>query len=449
MPVVDSPKYKYQELASSRLGTVAFSIIILVLVVSVLYPDTFLPDFLKIGSFRILPLSVLLPFLALSTSVYIFCNRSQLSFGLLDAVFLSFLAFTLMRNVFSPNGAAEFKYSVYALGLFYSVSLLIRRTSRLRLMIWVFIGLILVTTVYGFIEYSLQENILYQSFVSVTEPMQGIHRLSSTLVQPVSYGAFLIQILPFGILAWITGKGFWHKFPGVMALLLGVPALFLTYSKGSWITGIIIFFAGFPLIKMKKVSIIPGIVLAAMVILLSAIFWQSVLSETAYRAESSVAMRLGSWSAAWHGFLDHPVFGVGLRQGTMELERQSPEIKVYNEQEKAPLAVDNYYLDLMMEEGAVSFLLWVTFLVLLCTEGIIGSGANRPGRLVVLTALASVVGLSLNALTFDAMLIWPNFILFWAAAGILHGTCQKDKHCNLKPPCAGFVDNSEPRLYAL
>lgn len=445
--MVTSLKHKFEELASSRTGIVAFAIIILVLVVTVLYPDTFMPNFLKIGSFRILPLSVLLPFLALSASAFVFYNRGQLSFGLLDAVFLSFLAFTLIRNIFSPNGAAEFKYSVYAIALFYSVSLLIKQTFRLRLIIWVFVGLVLLTTVYGFVEYGLQENILYQSITSVTEPAHGIHRLSSTLVQPVSYGAFLIQVLPFCVLAWITGKGFWHKFPGAMAVLLGVIALFLTYSKGSWIIGSIMFFAVFPFIKMKKKSIIPGIGLVVVVILLTAIFWQSVLSETAYRADSSVAMRLVSWSAAWHGFLDHPVFGVGLRQRTTELERQNPEIKVYNEQEKTPLAVDNYYLDLMMEEGAVSFLLWMAFLVLLFTEGIIGSSANRPGRMVVLTALASVAGLSLNALTFDAMLIWPNFILFWVAAGILHGTCLKDRHC--KTPCARFVDNSEPRLYAL
>jgi hypothetical protein len=39
----------------------------------------------------------------------------------------------------------------------------------------------------------------------------------------------------------------------------------------------------------------------------------------------------------------------------------------------------------------------------------------------------SVIGISLNAMTFDAMMIWSIFSMFWVAAGIMHGNVLRVK----------------------
>ena len=83
--------------------------------------------------------------------------------------------------------------------------------------------------------------------------------------------------------------------------------------------------------------------------------------------------------------------------------------------------VDNYYLDIFLEEGIIGLLLWALIAVLLVAKGV-STAANRSSeRPWALAALLSITSLLLTSVTFDALNWWPVFVMFWVSAGILSG----------------------------
>ena len=76
---------------------------------------------------------------------------------------------------------------------------------------------------------------------------------------------------------------------------------------------------------------------------------------------------------------------------------------------------------MFLEEGVIGFGLMLAAVILIIKDGLGAALVRYRRRPEAAAALASIIALLLNALTFDAFLVWPNFLLFWTAAGMLRG----------------------------
>lgn len=362
--------------------------------------------------------------MAFGAVAYIYAYRNKLQFGKLDALVLIYGGYLLVRNIFEPSNLLIGKYLFIGLGMYFITALLAaRKETVLRILVYTLVALTAVTTIYGLIEYAVQDNFIYREYISeiVREPSLGIHRIGSTIGHPVPYGAFLLQALPFSILVWTRGPGKWWSYAGMATTLLAILALFFTYSKGSWLAALLI--GGAVLLlgrgtRNRKV-VLPALLLTLIVAAAAIVSWQQIRSETETRAEGSVDVRLVGWRAAIDGIVENPVVGVGFRQGEPEIQKHvDPE---WYELRDHQLPVDNYYLSLFLEAGIIGIAIWMAIFVLILVEGIKVVKNRNPGWEWALASLASIIGISLNAFTFEAMHIWSNYIVFWMTAGIIHG----------------------------
>jgi O-antigen ligase len=346
--------------------------------------------------------------------------------NIVDGGVLAFSAYLLIRNADPQGGFLAAKYALLGVGLFYLSAMLVRRFSLTRLMMWLFLSLALITSLYVIVEYVLKENIIYQPYITdtVREPVNGLHRVGSTLAHPVPFGAFLIQVLPFCLLAWFLAKSRSQRVLSLAVTGMAVMALFLSFSKGSWIiavitAGIIVTHEAWKR-SWKGVYLI--VIFVAVLGLVVGVFWEQVITEMGSRSEISVRGRMISWEAALEGIAEKPLFGVGLKQGdSVVYNHYDSESRAWVDKEGVSTPVDNYYLNIFLEEGLIGIMLWLLTLCLIIYEGIRYIGRNTSERRWALAALAGIVGLSLNAMTFDIMLIWSNFVIFWVTAGLLHG----------------------------
>lgn len=176
----------------------------------------------------------------------------------------------------------------------------------------------------------------------------------------------------------------------------------------------------------RRHVLITGAVVLAAVLALTAFFWQEINLETSIRAGESVSGRLIAWRAAIDGIKEHWLLGVGLREGNNEilthLDPDEYQWLVVDGNKSVP--ADNQYLNFFLELGLIGLVLWLAMIALLLREGVQKIKRAKQDCLWAMAATASIVGILLNAITFDALQIWPNFILFWVAAGVLHGLAQ-------------------------
>lgn len=416
---------------SSLLDRAAAALLFTVIFISVLYPETFIIDLPIFGSQRTFPLSILLPVVVAFTVFFAIKRRETVIVGYLDIAVLTFSTYLLLRNVFSPESMLAVKYGLLGTGLFFLTAILSQRIDLARWITWLFVGLASVTCSYGLMEFILQNNYIYGDLLTTTvgQPLGELHRVGSSLVHPVSYGAFLIQLLPFCLLAWYTGRNILQRVFAMATTAVATLALFLTFSKGSWIVlGIIIvwvmvFFAVF--LRGSRAIYIVAVFLAVLAVF-TGVFWQKLSDDLSDRSEMSVSIRLKGWNAAIEGIGEHPLIGVGLKKGDdVVWSHLSDETRASLEDGNLRLPVDNYYLNIFLEEGLIGLILWLGMLLLLVVEGVRFIMRETPSRPWALAALVGIVGISINTVTFDALLIWPNYIVFWVTAGLLHGLSQK------------------------
>lgn len=412
------------------LDRAATALLILVVSVSVLFPETFISGFPLIGTERTFPLSILTPVLVLMSVVYAFMRRETWSMNSVDGAVLLFTAYLLIRNANPPAGMIVAKYALLGVGLFYLCAMLARRLGLTKLIMWLFLSLALITSLYAIVEYVMKENIIFQPYIAnaVREPVSGLHRVGSTLAHPVPFGAFLIQVLPFCLLVWFVGQSRRQRVLGLAVTGMAAMALFLTFSKGSWI--IAVFTAGILVThatwkrSWKGVYLI--VIFVAALGLVTGIFWEQVITEMGSRSEISVNGRMISWEAALDGIAENPVFGVGLKQGdSVVYNHYDSKSRAWVDKDGINTPVDNYYLNVFLEEGLIGIMLWLVTLCLIIYEGVRYIERNTSERRWAFAAVAGIVGLSLDAMTFDIMLIWSNFVIFWVTAGLLHGLAFK------------------------
>lgn len=201
-------------------------------------------------------------------------------------------------------------------------------------------------------------------------------RIWSSIGNPSSFAGYLLIIIPVALSLTILHRSLLQKIASVTALMLSLVALYMTKTKGAWlslIAGVLLFSVLYWLAKRKyptkwsrknKIA-----VLLALVVLLSAIT-PGIIKATGYfqgTISSSMEVRIFFWRVSTKMFLDHPIIGTGI--GTFQKyfpQYRSPSFRTagvsYN-----TLHAHNEYIETLVEQGIIGFaaLFWLLFFLLL------------------------------------------------------------------------------------
>jgi len=153
---------------------------------------------------------------------------------------------------------------------------------------------------------------------------EGDLRVAGPIGEPNRYAQILLVLIPLAVLAFRTERSPMMRALALVAASLILGGLLLTYSRGTLLAGLVLFgmMAYMRLLKPHQVLVVVlcmGVLVATFapgVITRMATLGQmkNLLLRTGYtyRApDSSAVHRYALNLAAWHVFLDHPIFGVG------------------------------------------------------------------------------------------------------------------------------------------
>jgi O-antigen ligase len=159
----------------------------------------------------------------------------------------------------------------------------------------------------------------------------------------------------------------------VLTFIVGVPALFLTFTRGAWI-GFIVGLALFFIIKRKWLLLATSTV--TLILIVSVLFTYFPNSEPgkavtsllqpfdkqAPRVVGSNLRHWYKWKASWEMFTEHPLFGVGPYQFQKELPNYLPqEVKTEIFKHQSYSHAHSIYFDYLATMGIAGFLALLFF----------------------------------------------------------------------------------------
>jgi O-antigen ligase len=227
------------------------------------------------------------------------------------------------------------------------------------------------------------------------------HRVSSTLFT-MTLAGILSQLAVFAA-AVIPARSAARWRAGIaLAAVMMFAALLLTMTRGAWIA----VFAGLAVVcvLLRNRVLVAATVLAVVIMLVYTHAYRNDQGRTlavdtfaTEQADRNVATRLVLWDMSWKMFLDHPVFGVGMGDYSMEAEKRLAARHV-----RTTVDSHNIYLQLLATRGLFGFIPFATYWAVLVIS--LWKLARRvtPGSLAhcyALGALGATAAVLAGALT--------------------------------------------------
>lgn len=402
---------------------------LLTLIAAVLfYPDAFADVGFFVGPFWISPLEFVFAVTAPPVFYYAARNVGRLSFSLLDAFFLAFMAYVLIRGVLSIDSLEELgrvvAYPVYALLIYYGTAVIVQRRGVLRIAFTTLLIIGFIVIAYAFIEYFFNRNILFSDITRAAAPVppDRLHyRISSTLGHPVVLGLFIVQIAPFFVFEYARSKRlsllvFW----ALLVLCLTI-ALLITFTRGAGITALVLTAIVLPWSLWRYPGARLRVILLAILLLAAVIAFSFLSSDdvssglySEARIRESTDTRIYMWERVPDAFAAHPVFGVGIWKGPEEITEYRPTRLM----PRRP-SIDNTYFTFIIEQGVVGTLLAAGTLALIGFQAYRILRKRRTYKYWMYPVVASLVAVVINGMTFDSLMIRHNMVLFWFMAGMM------------------------------
>jgi putative inorganic carbon (HCO3(-)) transporter len=181
------------------------------------------------------------------------------------------------------------------------------------------------------------------------------------------FAGYINTFLPFAFVLYLLAQKKAHKMLLIAALIFSAVALVLSTSRGGYLA-----FAGIAFVwalyisRIKKYSFRKVsaflIIIFTLVVALSYVYSPGVKARINLLSTQLFTLneRTELWGAAYHAFLDRPVYGWGY--GELIYHRDEPFMATPDKE--APVkGVHNTYLTLLFHQGLVGFIPFVMFII--------------------------------------------------------------------------------------
>ncbi|MHB9053003.1 MAG: O-antigen ligase family protein [Thermoleophilia bacterium] len=400
--------------------------LILLLAVTLLYPDTLIRSAFKYGGVRISPLGVGFALCVPAVIAYFWRQRASLHFQLLDLFILGSLLYITVRGAAAAstvNGLfLVLAYAGYALLNYYGMAVVGQRRTAVRA---VFISLAVIgviISIYAIIEFIAGRNFLFEDLIGdkVTFRAGSLHRTASTLGGPGILGTAIVQIAPFLLFFFMGAAGAGRKLLWGAVTIAAMLSLWVSYSKISIATaGLMAAGLFFWAYRRRAMSQLRNLLILLMVAILAISAMVALYSDNARynlvstdRINDSFTMRWFFWELAPHAMAQHPLFGAGLWQGSPGLGQER-------------YTFDNQYLVTLIEEGLAGTVILAGTLFLLGKQTWRSLGNGDEMRAWIIPVALSMGAVLLIGVTSNPLFVWANMALFWLEAGLIRAIEEK------------------------
>lgn len=379
------------------------------------------------------PLRFVLPALAFGLALYgPLISRGHARSGRaswLAGALLIFFAAALVSSLGALDPSASLNKLIVlatATALFFAVQSICTDRRQLYLVVGGAVAGLLLAAAQGVFERVTGS---YAQYALVGSGEDVVGRVQGSFGHPNTYGDYLAVLIPLAV-AVVMRRSFPPRLRwiAIAALVLGLPAIQFSYSRGA-ILGVVLG----PLIWLALIRPRTA-VLVAVVVGIAAVGILPGAVKQRFQVQggttSDVTLRSDIWSAAVDIYSDHPVVGVGVNNFSVAYARlpstprnatQKRLLHGYNV--ITPPHAQNLYLNILAEEGMVGI---AAFLLLVVVSlGILyrGSRAGDSRTRAICAGLGSgLMALAVQSLL-DATLLGeialPVFALLAVAPGLL------------------------------
>ncbi|HEX5131739.1 MAG TPA: O-antigen ligase family protein [Candidatus Krumholzibacteria bacterium] len=227
------------------------------------------------------------------------------------------------------------------------------------------------------------------------------HRVSGTMFT-MTFAGILYQFILFNGAAAVCPRFSRRRVWLGIIVALQFVALLLTVTRGAWLA----LFAGAAVLclLLRRREIIIGTAVALVALLAFSFAFSRdqgrsvAVSEIATApADRNVATRLVLWDISWELFREHPVFGVGMGDYSIEADKHLRARKV-----RTTVDTHNVFLHVLATRGLFGFIPFVIYFVVLFRS--LGGVFKRAGpasieRYYAAGAIAALVAVLAGALT--------------------------------------------------
>jgi putative inorganic carbon (hco3(-)) transporter len=337
----------------------------------------------------------------------------------IDRWILGILAIALLATGFSPVPLAAAK-GLVKLVSYLGVYALMRQLLTLAPVWWdrIVAALLagnLVTCVIG-IRQLYGDSSELASWADPNSVADGTVRIYSTLENPNLLAGYLLPVLPLALVALLSWPGRARKLFALTALVLGISALVLTYSRGAWM-GLVAEAAVILLLLAVRATrawpllwrrLLPLLLLlggaALLVILVTQVepLRVRVMSLVAGRQDSSNNFRINVWLAALDMVQARPWLGIG--PGNDAFNQIYP---LFQQPKFNALSAYSIPLELAVEAGIPGLLAGIGLLLASLRSATSLWRSDSCFSLPALAAIAVIVGLTVQGLT-DTIFFRPE-----------------------------------------
>ena len=339
--------------------------------------------------------------------------------GAIHGWLLLVMAIALIATGFSPVPTAAFKGLLKLLS-YLGVYALMRQVLHTSPAWWdrmcgaMFAGA-LVTSVVG-IRQLYDETSALARWSDANSVARGTVRIYGTLGNPNLLGGYLLPVLPLAVVALMRWRGVPRRLYALTALLLGLWALVMTYSRGAWM-GLVAAFGTLGLLLALRLTrhwpplwrrLLPIVLLAGGALLLAILVSQveplrvRVMSLLVGRQDSSNNFRINVWLAVLDMIQDRPVLGIG--PGNTAFNLIYP---LYQEPKFNALSAYSIPLELLVEAGIPGLLAGLGLYLSSLRLGLAQLWGKGKLALPCLAGVAAFVGLGVQGLT-DTIFFRPE-----------------------------------------
>ena len=314
---------------------------------------------------------------------------------------------------------------------------LISRQFSLSLILHVIVICIAMQGVVGLLQYStgstLNLTILGGQSETVAQktPLNTLSRVGGTLGGPNAFAWYLDFVLPIPISILLLAKKKRNLLMNIIAVVLGLLALYLTLSRGGWlgilVSGIIILAVLTKrLHPMKRFYIILIMILIALIGLVLILGIANPVRDR-FLAEDggSAYVRIPLMHVAVNIIQHNPIFGIGLNNYTLvhhEYDFTEGKVSTY-----FPYPVHNIFFQLAAEIGILGLILFLLFLGIMLYQAIQLTRQEDPFISALGVGLmASIVGGMIQAQVENATIGAAQLLPLWILAGLISGLWEKE-----------------------
>lgn len=341
-----------------------------------------------------------------------------------DLYVLLFLILILFGGIFTFGGMASFRSALvfFLLGLMYfAVTALIKNEEWLKRLLSAFLASSCVVSFFGIAEWILgKQSRLWQDNEIFSE-LAG--RVVSFWRNPNVLAGYLLIAFFVSFGCMIGRKNKTIKFLSFMAFVLSAVCLVLTWSRGAWVSVVLVFLVTLLILSYKTIPWVVFLVVAgvaAMIVLpdiLPDVFVQRVSSIGSF-SDSTVLYRINIWKGC--AALIRSCFMTGVGVGEVAFAEAYVDFALPGIE--SALHAHNLFLQITIELGVAGLLVFVVLILMLVRSSFSLFRKRSFGdfnSLMGLACLAALMALLVNGMT---EYVWYDrriYLLFWLVAGLI------------------------------